>query len=93
MELKIIDKNGTIFEAVWAGATNTEGEYFYKEISFDQLKCRLGEGNCQEESDVRTLSLIPKDIDRIDFGFSNRPEHGDVPGAVTVEIKLIIMMT
>jgi hypothetical protein len=91
-EFKLIDKYGTIFECVWAGATDTGGQVAFREVSLDECLCRKGEGRCQDDDDVGSLALNPKYLDRIDLGFSNRQVHGDDPGSVTMVIEEILVV-
>ena len=94
LELRLIDKHETIFEAVWQNATATDGREELKQVLYSDFRCRKivreeQPGNCRTDEDVRTLVFNPEDIDRIDFTFSNKPEIGDVAGQGTVVIKEI----
>jgi hypothetical protein len=94
LEFKLIDKYETIFEAVWSGVTvtNANGPSTFWEIRYSDLRCRQYSGKCKTENDVRTLTLNPKNIDRVDFAFSNKPETGDTPGSGTVIIEEIMII-
>lgn len=90
IELKLIDKHETVFESVWYNATATNDQRASWEALYSEFKCRKGSGRCQSDEDVRTLTLNLKEVDRIDFAFSNKPDHGDVPGRGTVVIEEIL---
>ena len=87
IELKLIDKNETIFEVIWPHTTNTGGQGRLWESLYSEFRCRMGSGACQDENAIRSLTLKPEDLDRIDISFSNKSEYADEagPGQVTIE--------
>jgi F0F1-type ATP synthase membrane subunit c/vacuolar-type H+-ATPase subunit K len=87
-ELKLIENDQTIFEAVWPDAAVT-GNSVSQEIQYSDMRCRKTTGRCRTDNDVNTLAFNPQNIDRIDFSFSNKPEYGDIPGTGTVTIEYV----
>jgi hypothetical protein len=89
IELKLIDKNETIFEARWPHTTNTGGQGQSWELPYSEFRCRKGSGTCQDENAVRSLTLRPEDLDRIDVSFANKSEYADEAGSGQVIIEEI----
>jgi hypothetical protein len=89
IELKLIDKSETVFEAIWPHTTNTNGQSQAWEPQYGEFRCRKGTGACQDDLAVRSLTLKPEDLDRMDISFSNKSEHADEAGAGQVFIEEI----
>jgi hypothetical protein len=89
IELKLIDRNETIFEAIWYNATDTTGQRRTWEALFTDFRCRKGAGKCMDDGAVSSLTFNPLEIDRIDIAFSNKSDHGDVPGSGEITIEEI----
>jgi hypothetical protein len=87
IELKLIDINDTVFEVTRAHATDTNGQSQSWEPQYSEFQCRKGSGLCQDENAVRSLTLKPEDLDRVDISISNKSEHGDEagPGRIIIE--------
>jgi hypothetical protein len=89
IELKLIDKNETVFEAIQAHTTNTNGQSQPWGIEYSEFRCRKGSALCQDDNAVRSLTLKPEDLDRMDISFSNKSEHADEAGSGQVTIEEI----
>jgi hypothetical protein len=87
LELKLIEKDGAIFEIAWNGETLTNEESRSRDVRYSSLKCRLGSANRCSQGAV--LAFDPANIDRIDITFSNHPEKGDIAGQGNVVIEWI----
>jgi hypothetical protein len=89
LEFKLIEKDGTIFDAVQLDTTVT-GTSVSREIHYSDMRCWKNTGRCQTDNDVKILAFNPGNIDRIDFSFSNKPGNNrDLPGTGTVTIEYV----